>query len=172
MKKLDSDGGKEIEECKEKQVSDATKGNEDNEKNNEVLVISPDPKKLPIEKSPSPRLKYQALANGIDFTKLGSKPNFKEVSKRKFGNNYRTEKRVKRVAYVEFWDNELSKNVKFECTADKFIIENSEIAYDIAHNECDDDCATSKPLLKASVQYLISEVVKSIKSAPVERRTL
>lgn len=168
MKKLD-DGGKDIEECKETQATDAT---EDYYKNNEVLIISPDPKKLPIEKSPSPRLKYQAFVDGIDFTKLGSKPNFKEVSKRKFENNHKIEKKVKKVAYVEFWDNELSKNVKFECTADKFVIENSEIAYDIAQNECDDDCATYKPLLKASVQYLISDVVKSIKSAVVERKTL
>ncbi|OMJ66891.1 hypothetical protein SteCoe_36109 [Stentor coeruleus] len=153
------------------QVSDLTELIENSLQKNKDRIGSPSAIKPVIEKSPSPRVKYQSITRKIDFNNASNSPNFKEASKRKYENLQSTIKKVKK-AYVEFQDPEAGKNVAFDCYPDKLIFENWPLCRKFSQNECDDDCATTKPLLNASIYFLISQVVEAIKSQDIPRKTV
>lgn len=151
-------------------ASDITEIIENSLQKNKDRIGSPSAVKPVIEKSPSPRVKYQSVARKIDFTNAQNSLTFKDASKRKQENFQTTAKKIKK-AYVEFHDPEIGKNVAFDCHPDTLIFENWQLCRGFSQNECDDDCATTKPLVNASIYFLINQVVQAIKSQDIPRKT-
>lgn len=152
-------------------ASDITEIIENSLQKNKDNFGSPSVIKPVIEKSPSPRVKYQSISRKIDFTNAWESQTFMEAGKRKHESLQTTVKKVKK-AYVEFHDPEAGENVVFNCYSDKLIFDNWPMCSKFSQNECDDDCATTKPLLNASVYFLIKNVVEAINSQEIPRKTV
>ena len=129
-------------------------------------ILSPSPVKPSYQQSPSPRVLFDQVAKKLVFEKLQSSPYYTDVCKRKQTNCPEIAKRKKNqgptIGFVNFFDSETDSIKKFKCYPDNQVTENSEITKNLAQNECDDDCATSKNLLLISKGFLINEVSREL----------
>ncbi len=127
-------------------------------------VSSPSAIKPNCDKSPSPRVN---LYN--PFVEAG-----KELGngKRKVEDTEKIRKRVKKCAFVEFFDPVNGNVDRFACYPDKDLVIKEEFREKLSVNENDDDCATTKQIMELSREYCITQLIRELTAVECKRNTM
>lgn len=127
-------------------------------------VSSPSAIKPNCDKSPSPRVNlYNPFVEASKELNNG---------KRKVEDTEKIRKRVKKCAFVEFFDPVTGNIDRFACYPDRDLVQKEELREKLSVNENDDDCATTEQIKELSREYCVTQLIRALTEVECKRNTI